>query len=143
MSTTNGTKAVLAAAQAADRYVAALVNATAAARAAASHHRDIVLLCAGTDGAVAMEDVIGAGAVAAALVSGFGYTLAGDVARMAMRLFGTARQDLHAALADAQGGRNVIAADLAPDVDFAARLDVFAAVGRVVTNAEVTAVVPA
>src|SRR3954468_14343851 len=48
MSTTNGTRAILAARDAAAGFVASLVNASAAAVALAATGRDITLLCAGT-----------------------------------------------------------------------------------------------
>ena len=44
-------------------FTAALVNASAVASALAKTGRDITLLCAGTNGEPAMEDVLGAGAV--------------------------------------------------------------------------------
>ncbi|HSI35376.1 MAG: 2-phosphosulfolactate phosphatase [Phycisphaerae bacterium] len=131
MSTTNGTRAIVAARGAALVVTAALVNARAAARALAAAGRDVVLLCAGTNGQVAAEDVLGAGAVARELeLTGAPITPA-DSATIAMRCFDAARDDLRAALASSAGGRNVIAAGLEPDVDFASRLNAYDVVGRV------------
>ena len=126
MCTTNGTRALLAAREAQIVLTGALVNASAVARMLARSGRDIVLLCAGTAGEVAMEDLIGAGAVIAALPSP---TLENDLALMALRLFQASRANLRQALSETRGGRNVIAAGLAPDIDFAARLDCFDVVG--------------
>jgi 2-phosphosulfolactate phosphatase len=133
MSTTNGTRAIVAARQAPVVLTGALVNASAVGRAIATRWSglDLTLLCAGTGGGVAMEDVIGAGAVIDALQRIARVTLSSDVALMAHRLFQWARGDLRSALADTQGGRNVIAAGLAPDIDFAARLDSLDVVGVV------------
>jgi 2-phosphosulfolactate phosphatase len=131
MATTNGTKAILAAAGAAERFVGALVNATAVGEAAMKTGRDVVLLCAGTDGALAMEDVLGAGAVATAIVKNGG-NLGGDAAWMAVTLFQTSADKLEQMLSQTHGGRNVIQAELAQDVTFAARHDVIDVVGRVV-----------
>jgi 2-phosphosulfolactate phosphatase len=125
MCTTNGTRALLAARSAAALYTGALVNASAVARKLRADGRDAVLLCAGTNGAVAMEDVLGAGAVLDALDA----TPEIDVARIALNLFRGSRGRLNEALRDAEGGRNVLAAGLPQDIDFAARLDVFDAVG--------------
>ncbi|HLL88345.1 MAG TPA: 2-phosphosulfolactate phosphatase [Tepidisphaeraceae bacterium] len=135
MSTTNGTLALLAARAAPRLYAGALVNQTAVARALAADGLPVTLLCAGTSGAVAMEDLLGAGAVIDALAQRADVELASDVARVAARLFDSAATNLPAALRDATGGRNVIAAGLAPDVEFAAQLDVFDLVGRAVTSA--------
>src|SRR3954453_22240170 len=57
MSTTNGTRAIVAAAGAGALFAAALVNATATARHLVGVGRDITLLCAGTDGKLAPEDM--------------------------------------------------------------------------------------
>jgi len=124
LSTTNGTKALTAARSAAALFAGALVNAGAAARAAASTNRAVLLLGSGTNGEIAMEDAIGAGAVCWHLLQDGKYSLANDAARMAHRLFLACRDDLPRALRDCQGGRNVAKVGLEADIDFAARLDV-------------------
>jgi 2-phosphosulfolactate phosphatase len=131
MSTTNGTRAIIAARSAKLLLAGALVNASGVARVLAASGLDVTLLCAGTNGQLAMEDVIGAGAVADALRKLAKVELESDAARMTLRLFQAARGDLRGALAEAAGGRNVIAAGLEADIDFAARLDVLDVVGRV------------
>jgi 2-phosphosulfolactate phosphatase len=127
MCTTNGTRALLAAsgAGAAGLYTGAVVNASAVARRLRHDGRDVVLVCAGTNGAAAMEDVLGAGA----LLDRLGATPASDLARMALALFRGARDHLADVFRDAEGGRNVIAAGLHRDVDFASRMDAFDIVG--------------
>lgn len=135
MATTNGTRAMLAAgsARAAGIIPAALVNAGAAADLA---HRlanepgpmstgplRIILLCAGTDGLLAMEDLLGAGAVAYQLCHRYGVVPVSDTARLAIQFFADNQNRLKQVLAESQGGQNVIAAGLGEDVDFAARLD--------------------
>jgi len=131
MSTTNGTRAIVAARKARSMLVGAIVNASAVARAAASAGDDVTLLCAGTGGEVAMEDVLGAGAVMAGLERLISYMSDSDTALVARRLFDAAKDDLQTALAESRGGRNVIAAGLLPDIAFAARLDALRAVGFV------------
>jgi 2-phosphosulfolactate phosphatase len=133
MSTTNGTRAIVAAREAPVVLTGALVNAAAVARAIATRwpRVGVTLLCAGTGGAVALEDVLGAGAVMEALAAHASIDPASDAAAIAGRLFRAARADLRAALAESRGGRNVVAAGLAPDVDFASRLDSLDTVGFV------------
>jgi 2-phosphosulfolactate phosphatase len=132
LSTTNGTRAILAANGAARIFTGALVNASAVA---AGLHRagatDVILLCAGTNGQVAAEDVIGAGAVLHALRPYAPVRLQSDVAWMAEDLFIAHRSDLARALRTSRGGQNVIAANLEPDIDFAAALDSIDVVGEV------------
>ena len=84
-----------------------------------------------------MEDVLGAGAVLQAL----GAEPASDTARMALRLFEATRDRLGDVLRDSQGGRNVLAAGLPDDIDFASRLDHFGVVG--VASGDPLVVVPA
>jgi 2-phosphosulfolactate phosphatase len=135
MSTTNGTRAILAARLAPTIIAAALVNADAAAARAAATKLPVTLLCSGTAGAISMEDAIGAGAVTDALITRFGHTPAEDAARICHRLFLASKPDLIAALSAGQGGHNVFAAKLQEDIPFAANLNALTQV-PVVTDRE-------
>jgi 2-phosphosulfolactate phosphatase len=101
-----------------------LVNASAMAIALGEIGRDVTLLCAGTNGAFAPEDFIGAGAVAHELLLDF-EAIPDVMTRQAAHFFLNCREDLPRALRATQGGKNIIAAGLEPDIDFAARLRVF------------------
>ena len=131
MTTTNGTKAIVAARSAPLVVTAALVNATAAAAVLAGSGRDVTLLCSGSDGAASLEDTLGAGAVLHALQARADVTVHGDLARIALQLFAGCRDRLPAVLADTHGGHNIRRVHLDADITFAARLDVFDVVGRV------------
>ncbi len=131
MCTTNGTRAIVAAAGSAMVVIGALVNARATARAVAASGLDVMLLCAGTDGAVALEDVIGAGAVAEALLGAVAEVGLTDAAAVALAAYRQRRGDLAAALRESQGGKNLLRAGLAEDIAFAAREDVLDVVGWV------------
>jgi 2-phosphosulfolactate phosphatase len=131
MCTTNGTRAIIAAQRAGGAFIGALVNAGAVAERLAKRNRDVTLLCAGTDNKPALEDLLGAGAVLDALSKQIDLEIHGDVARIARRLFQSARHDLRSALRESQGGRNLIAVELEADIDFCARLDCFDVVGEV------------
>lgn len=132
MCTTNGTRAILAASGARVVLAGALVNADAIAQAVVALGMPrLTLLCAGTGGRVAAEDVAGAGAVADAVRRLIPTACFSDAALIAHRLFLAARDDLRGLLAASAGGRNVLAAGLAADIDFAARLNVLPVVGEV------------
>jgi 2-phosphosulfolactate phosphatase len=126
MSTTNGTKALLAAREAAIVLTAAIVNARTVATTLRREGRDATLLCAGTNGEIAMEDVLGAGAVISELGDA---VVSNDAARMASRLFDCCRDALPNVLRQTQGGQNIITAGLDADIDFAARLNAIDVVG--------------
>lgn len=131
MSTTNGTRAILAAGGIEAIFIAALVNADAAAEALSHTALDVTLLCAGTEGYVSSEDVLGAGAVIEALQVRTDVELASDVAWMARQLFVAQRDDLKAALLASRGGRNVVRAGLSEDIAFASKLNSIPVVGVV------------
>jgi 2-phosphosulfolactate phosphatase len=124
MATTNGTKAMNAARNAAGMFLGALLNASAVAKTAGATRRPILLLCSGTDGQICVEDTLGAGAVACALEKQ-GYTPANDSARLAYTLFRACKENLVATVYDTQGARNNIKVGLNADIDFVARLDVY------------------
>lgn len=123
MSTTNGTRALVAARGARELFAGALVNAQATAQCLGKRGMDVTLLCAGTNGHIAMEDVLGTGAVLDSLAGRAGVSISSDRARIAHRLFQASRDHLPEALLDSQGGRNVVNAGLGEDVAYAARLD--------------------
>lgn len=130
MTTTNGTKAILAAAGAAVIFTGALVNAGAVADALVKTNLNATLLCAGTEGYTCTEDTLGAGAVMHALQSrGDKISPASDVAWMAHHLFRAERDNLYDALFESRGGHNICRAGLDPDIAFCAALDSLDLVG--------------
>jgi 2-phosphosulfolactate phosphatase len=133
MCTTNGTRAIAAAGEGAGRFVASLVNCGAMAQALSRIGLDITLLCAGTNGEVAPEDLIGAGAVIDRVLGSTAVKTT-RTSDDALRLFRENRQDLPRFLQSTRGGRNVLDAGLGADIDFAARLDAFDIVAEVSGN---------
>jgi 2-phosphosulfolactate phosphatase len=131
MSTTNGTRAIAAATEAKKLFLGALVNASAVAETLVHEKLDAILLCAGTDGAIALEDMLGAGAVIHELLLRAPLQLDSDSAQIAQRMFDACRSSLLDDLGNAAGGRNILAAGLPQDIDFAARMNVFHVVGEV------------
>ncbi len=143
ITTTNGTAALACCAAASERLIGGLVNRAAVAEAAielaAAGSGQIHLVCAGTDGQVTDEDLLGAGGILAAgfdlLPPGasFNHDVAGGVALAAFRH--------HAATADptasfvraftaAPGGANLIELGMAADLPLAAAVDRFSVVPR-------------
>jgi 2-phosphosulfolactate phosphatase len=129
MSTTNGTRAIAAAAPPKPfrLLVAALVNAKAAAAAVAALNRDVTLLCSGTAGGDSVEDMIGAGAVLHAL------NATGDNpgAHLALSLYKTAATNIPQAFRQTAAGRNLLAAGLEADIDACAGENSLSVVGSV------------
>ena len=127
IATTNGTKAIAACATAQRIFAGALTNAPALARYLCSGGelaRDLAIVCAGrSTGALAAEDLLGAGAIAVAVTE---CTRAGadlwiaDGARVACDLFTRQREDLLRALRSSDAAQELIDQGNAGDVDFAA-----------------------
>lgn len=126
LMTTNGTRALARlAAGGASPAAAALVNAGAVARYLASTGApEVVLVCAGTQGAFALEDWVGAGAVVDALAALLAERLAAGEAALAARdCFRARRGDLLAALLAGRHGLRLAALGFEEDVRWAAVMD--------------------
>jgi len=134
-TTTNGTRAINAVLSSPTPpkalFAAALVNASAAAKALFESRADITLLCSGSDGNFSAEDFLGAGAVAEAL-GALGDVMPGTDAILAAQFaFAGVRGNLPGALRQTYGGHNNLRVGLGADVEFAARLDVFDVVAKI------------
>lgn len=120
LSTTNGTKALVAARRADQLFTGSLVNARATALALKQANLPVTLLCAGTGGEFAMEDLLGCGCVIDRLDDCF---CDGDAAHLAYLVYRTLQVSVADYLKLSTGGKNIARAKLMPDIDFAARVD--------------------
>jgi 2-phosphosulfolactate phosphatase len=151
MTTTNGTKAILASLEADRVLIAAFVNRKATVEALKAAGRPIHLVCAGTDGQISLEDTLFAGALAQE-IDAWAWeeveakarkhpadgadaldesVLANDQAEIAASLWRETESiieegyTLTDALSDGRGGRRVIAIGLEADLEDAAIIDRF------------------
>jgi 2-phosphosulfolactate phosphatase len=143
ITTTNGTAAIAACEAAAETLVGAIVNRRAVAAAIRrlalrEGLTDVHLVCAGTDGMVSAEDVLGAGAIleavlAASSAEDHALDHAAATALAAFRQV-AAHDDpaaaLLAAFRQAPGGANLLALGMDADLDACGRLDTRAVVPR-------------
>jgi len=130
LATSNGTRILSDLAQAPAVLVGALVNREAAARAllalATEHGCDATIVCAAAPGgrSIALEDALGAGAIAEAALRLDPTTVRPtDAALFARDAFIAAAADLRTELAASRHGAELIAAGLAADIEYCARLD--------------------
>jgi 2-phosphosulfolactate phosphatase len=134
LATSNGTRILNDLADAPAVLVGALVNREAAARTllalAAEHGCDVTIVCAAAPSgrSIALEDALGAGAIAEAALRLDPSLQPTDAAIFARDAFLTAAGDLRTALASARHGAELIAAGFAADVAFCARLETSAVV---------------
>jgi 2-phosphosulfolactate phosphatase len=130
ITTTNGTRAILASLPAARVLIAAFPNALATSVHLVTQELPIHLICSGTDGKVSLEDTALAGYFAAFLLAQ-GAIPGNDESVIAAGLWesieaATARgESLASRLALGRGGRRVREIGLAADLEDAARRDWF------------------
>ena len=136
LTTSNGTRTLLAARRARAIGVAALVNVTAAAAWAAGGGYDVAVLCSGSLGSPALEDWTCAGLVVDRLLATFPAAILTDGARDALATGRRYREDVSRLKHDAPWARKLIAAGRAADVDACLRLDTTTLVPRYVPSVD-------
>ena len=88
MSTSNGTGTIQSVEAAAYVLVGAMINATAVAKRAVELDRDILIMCAGTEGEFSADDICAAGAIAkAALLETQKAEVCDDLTRVAIMVY--------------------------------------------------------
>ena len=136
LSTTNGTRAVVAAAQRCDRVlVGSLLNLNAVVDAARDAGEDVVVVCAGVRGTLALDDAFVAGRIVELL--GWERTDAAEAAARLVTTWGGAEEAFRAS----KSGRNLLenAPELEADIPFCARESVLDVVPRFVSMHETAA----
>lgn len=125
-TTTNGTRALLRAAQADRVITAAFANLSAVTRLLQKDDRPIHLVCAGTDGHVALEDSLLAGAIVAGLENDDSSLTLNDAAKLVRALWqscaATENQRL-SVIRSGLGATNLMALGMEADIETAAQID--------------------
>lgn len=116
LTTSNGTRALLAARPAPAVAVAGIVNLTAAAAWAASTGRDVAILCAGERGRVSLEDEVCAGLLAGALSAAGGPVEMSPAAEAAWRRAKPYRDDPGRLARDSSWARHLASRGRGADV---------------------------
>jgi 2-phosphosulfolactate phosphatase len=128
MTTTNGTRAVIAAAGFDLIFAASFTNRSAVVGQLVGQ-QDVSIICAGTDGERTDEDVLLAGAILHALTQNSHIdrsALTGERTEEALQLWRehlSSGQELAVRLRQTLGGRNLVAAGYERDIEFCATID--------------------
>jgi 2-phosphosulfolactate phosphatase len=133
LTTTNGTRALVRCQHAARVLVGAFVNFSAVCEQLRIDTRPVHIVCAGNDGAVALEDTLLAGALVDFLCEHAAVEL-DDGARVAWDCFENQGRVLDGALQICAGGVLLTALGYDDDIRAAARVDVFALAPEVRSN---------
>lgn len=134
-TTTNGTRALLMAREAARVYVGAFINRRAIVKRLCEDDCDVHLVCAGTDGQLTPEDILFAGAVTSDLLAlpGSRWQTGNLSARMGADYFlarSRSPEDFQAAFLDGPGAQNLLELGMERDIEFAMKNDVVQIVPR-------------
>ena len=142
LTTTNGTAAIETASAASDVITASFLNLSAVIAALANRH-PIQLICAGTDGFISNDDILLAGAIITGCETRYQAITDGDAARLARdywklncaadpsaEMTSPASAWIAAILRETRGGRNLIRAGFASDIDRCAQVDTLSIVPR-------------
>jgi 2-phosphosulfolactate phosphatase len=137
-TTTNGTRALQSCSRAKTVLLGSFLNLQATvAFIKRQQPSTLLIVCSGTFDQAAYEDVLGAGALCAALPD----NLISDSALMARRIFELAEDNLLAAASESRNGRRLQAiAELKADVPFCLQRDVFPFVAALRPDGKVTAI---
>jgi 2-phosphosulfolactate phosphatase len=127
LTTSNGTRALLRAAEAARTLVASFVNYSAVCEQLRQDPRPLHIVCAGTEGSVSLEDTLLAGAFVDYLCQ-LGEVQVNDGARLAWDCFENHGRVLLGALEVSQGGAILRRLGYDEDIRAAAQVDRFALV---------------
>ncbi len=119
-TTSNGTQAVAAAAKSEAMALGCLLNASACAQWLSQFPYPAVIVAAGSQGAVSLDDVLTAGAIVAATDP----TRWSDSAKIAVAVYASWRHNLMDGLSQARHGQTLIRQGLVEDIRWAARLNV-------------------
>lgn len=130
LTTTNGTRALAACAKAGRVVIGSLNNVHAAADAL-SGEGEVVVLCCGTEGSLAAEDVLCGGLILARFGSAIEPESLNDGARLALVLAERAGSSAESFLRDCDHGRRLSALGFERDIVFCSRIGVSSRVPEV------------
>lgn len=122
MTTTNGTIAIKSTESAYLTLLGSFINAKAVCQAAQKQEKDILLVCAGTDGLFSLEDALCAGLLVNLLSKGNTYVLT-DSAQGVQVMYNGAREDISEIVSKSRNGKRLYDMGLQKDVEYCLRTD--------------------
>ena len=125
-TTTNGTRAMRWAEQAAEIRVGAFANLSAVVASLRGETRPVHVLCAGTDNRITGEDLLVAGAIADRLSGVFTIRRETQIFAEFWRQHGAGDRDRLRTMRESAGGRNLVELGFDRDIERASQIDLFA-----------------
>jgi 2-phosphosulfolactate phosphatase len=127
-TTTNGTRALHWAEQAAEIRIAAFANLSAVVESLRGKTRPVHLLCAGTDNRITGEDLLVAGSIADRLSASFTMHRETLIFAEFWRQHGADAHERLRTMRESAGGRNLVDLGFDRDIERASQVDLFAVV---------------
>ncbi len=124
MTTTNGTQAIELAKDADLLLAGAFVNLSRVVACCVESGMDVMILCAGWNGRVNVEDTLFAGALADRLVNGGGFEATSDSVEMALLLWNEAQNDMKSFLKNSEHVHRLLKQGLEKDIEYCLTVDV-------------------
>lgn len=126
VSTTNGTKTILASTDSEQILIGAFLNLGALAAYLGSSGKDVVVHCAGWQGTVNIEDTLFAGALISRL--GSSHMPAGDPALLALQLYTANEKDLLQIAKSSSHAHRLASFGIEKDIEFCMEQNLFTAI---------------
>ncbi len=123
MTTTNGTRALVAAQKAEEVFIGAFLNLSAVCRRLRESGRDVIIACSGEKNLFCLEDFVCGGGIIACLGRDGGAPLLTDAARAARILHEHFSPDICAMLEGSEWGQYLNGVGLGEDVRICAQID--------------------
>lgn len=123
MTTTNGTRALVAARKAGEVFIGAFLNLTAVCRRLMESGRDVIIACSGEKNLFCLEDFVCGGAIIACLNGDGNPLVLTDSARAARILYDHFSADICAMLEGSEWGQYLDGVGLGEDVRICGRID--------------------
>ena len=126
VTTTNGTLSITKSKSADKVIIGSFLNLTAVAQFILQYDQDVIILCAGWQGRVNLEDTLFAGALVEKL--GLAYEVECDAAQAALVLYKTAKSDIEKFLSASSHVQRLKKFDIGKDITFCLTIDEYDAV---------------
>lgn len=125
LSTTNGTEAIKASKPAKNIIISSFLNIAAACSRAVTYHRDIVIVCSGTNGNIALEDLMAAGCHVSRLKQFYQEIRLSEQARTFYYLYKYFKENLHQVLQTSRSGLNLQNLGYEKDIPFCLQKNIY------------------
>ncbi|AEE97543.1 2-phosphosulfolactate phosphatase [Mahella australiensis] len=124
ITTTNGTRAIRRAYEAAEVVIGCMLNAAAVAKHLCQENKDVVILCAGTDGKFSLDDVVTAGMVVSYICRNKEEVELDDLALTSRYIYELNKSDLNRLLSHTYHYGKLMEAGFEEDIKYCLKNDV-------------------